>query len=96
MYRHFEYTTESRPAQVQEVLLQHLKDYPTFQEQGVKQTFQEQRGLLQDQSQVLKASRQVLQQQRDVLKKQHEACQEQHLALQEQRLRRQKKQMWLP
>ncbi|HTD20905.1 MAG TPA: hypothetical protein VK667_15375 [Ktedonobacteraceae bacterium] len=96
MYRHFEYTTESRAAQVEEVLLQHLKDYPTFQEQCVKQTFQEQRGLLQDQSQVLKASRYVLQQQRDVLKKQHKACQEQHLALQEQRLRRQKKQMWLP
>jgi len=96
MYRRFEPTTESRAARLEQMLAQHLKDYPTFEEQRVAQTFQEQRDLLLDQYQEIRKSRQALQQLRHALQRRYQACQEQHQALQQQKIRRQKKQMWRP
>ncbi|MFL5666698.1 MAG: hypothetical protein ACJ8BW_35920 [Ktedonobacteraceae bacterium] len=70
--------------QLEDLLEQHLKDYPTFEEQRVKQTFQEQHLLLQAQYQALLTNLQTLQERRLIFQKHQQALQvfqEKHLLL---------------
>ncbi len=70
--------------QLEDLLEQHLKDYPTFEEQRVKQTFQEQHLLLQAQYQALLTNLQTLQERRLIFQKHQQvlhAFQEKHLLL---------------
>ena len=87
MFRQSGPTAKSCETQLEDLLEQHLKDYPTFEEQRVKQTFQEQHLRLQAQYQTLLTNLQTLQERRLIFQEHHQILQvfqEQHLRLQAQ------------